>query len=203
MTAQPGAEPGTKMPAATKASRVAPGANAPATRDGWRAAVPELVITAALMLATCLAVYGYAGTGAAVLAVIAWTVTLLVLVRWLVPATGAPLAQHEQWRAAGRTSFTGFWRQRGLLIDATASMPSYDAELRPALQHLLAARLAERHDINLYQDPAAAKRLLLRGAHEDQLWFWLDPTRTSETTQHVRGIPPRTLAAIIDRLERL
>jgi hypothetical protein len=179
--------------------------------DGWRGCVPELVITAVLILATSAAVYGYAGGRAAVLTLIIWAAVLLVLLRGLVTATAAPAPQEQTWRATGRTSFTGFWRKRGVLASATASMVSYDAELRPTLQHLLAARLAERHDVNLYQDPAAAQRLLLhgtgrssfRGDRDDQLWYWLDPSRSAETRQQLRGIPPRTLAAIIDRLERL
>jgi hypothetical protein len=183
--------------------------NRPAeTADGWRACVPELTLTAALVLVTSAAVYGYAGAGAAVLTLTIWAVVLLVLARGLVTGAGAPLLAHrETWRGAGRTSFTGFWRKRGVLANATASMASYDAELRPILQHLLAARLAERHDVNLYQDPATARQLLLGGAtrsrREDQLWRWLDPARPAEARQQVRGIPPRTLAAIIDRLERL
>jgi hypothetical protein len=134
-------------------------------------------------------------------------VLVLVLARGLVAAPVPVLLPEQTWRGAGRTSFTGFWRKRGLLANATASMVSYDAELRPTLQHLLAARLAERHDVNLYQDPSAARRLLLPGAtgsgRDDRLWSWLDPSRPAETRQQVRGIPPRTLAAIIDRLERL
>lgn len=178
-----------------------------ASADGWRGSVPELMVTVVLILATSAAVYGYAGVGAAVVTLIGWAVVVLVLLRGLVTTTGALLVQHQDtWRAAGRTSFTGFWRKHGMLANATASMMSYDAELRPTLQHLLAARLAERHDVNLYQDPAAARRLLLRGSHggrDDQLWYWLDPARPADTRPHVKGIPPRTLAAIIDRLERL
>jgi hypothetical protein len=175
--------------------------------DGWRGCVPELTVTVALVLATSAAVYGYAGAGAAVLTLIIWAAVLLVLARGLVTAA-APLSMPEEtWRGAGRTSFTGFWRKRGVLANATASMVSYDAELRPTLQHLLAARLAERHNVNLYTDPSAARRLLFgsatRGGGDEQLWRWLDPSRPAETRQHVRGIPPRTLAAIIDRLERL
>jgi hypothetical protein len=178
-----------------------------ATADGWRGCVPELTVTAALVLVTSAAVYGYAGAGAAVLTLIIWAAVLLVLARGLVTAAAPLLLTEETWRDAGRTSFTGFWRKRGLLANATASMVSYDAELRPTLQHLLAARLAERHDVNLYTDPSAARRLLFGAAtgsgRDDQLWRWLDPSRPAETRQQVRGIPPRTLAAIIDRLERL
>ena len=173
--------------------------------------MPELGVTAALILATSAAVFGYAGAGAAVLTLIIWAAVLLVLLRGLVAAAAAPLLRSRTWRTTGRTSFTGFWRKRASLSSATASMVSYDAEVRPFLQHLLAARLAERHDVNLYTDPAAARRLLLhgtgpgaiRGRRDDQLWYWLDPARPAETGQQARGIPPRTLAAIIDLLERL
>jgi hypothetical protein len=175
--------------------------------DGWRGCVPELAVAAALILATSAAVYGYAGGGAAVFTLIIWAVVVLVLARGLVTAAAPLQLQEQTWRGTGRTSFTGFWRKRGLLANATASMVSYDAELRPALQHLLAARLAERYDVNLYQDPSAARRLLLpgdtRSGRDDRLWYWLDPSRPAETRQQARGIPPRTLAAIIDRLERL
>jgi len=183
-----------------------------ATADGWRGSVPELTVTVVLILATSAAVYGYAGAGAAVATLIVWAVVVLVLLRGLVTTTASPLVQHQDtWQTTGRSSFTGFWRKHGILTNATASMMSYDAELRPTLQHLLAARLAERHDVNLYQDPLAARRLLLpgtarvgtHGGRDDQLWYWLDPTRPAETRPHVKGIPPRTLAAIIDRLERL
>ena len=179
-----------------------------ATADGWRGCLPELTVTAVLILTISTVVYGYAGTGAAVLALIIWAVALLVLLRGLVPTAVAPLPQQRAWRARGSTSFTGFWRKRASVSSAVASMASYDAELRPTLQHLLAARLAERHDVNLYTDPAAARRLLLHDAghgtsRDDQLWYWLDPSRPAETRQTIRGIPPRALAVIIDRLERL
>ena len=183
------------------------GDRAVASADGWRSCVPELAVAAALILATSAAVYGYAGGGAAVLTLIISAVVVLALARGLVTAAAPLLLQEQTWRGSGRTSFTGFWRKRGLVANATASMVSYDAELRPTLQHLLAARLAERYDVNLYQDPSAARRLLLpgatRGERDDRLWYWLDPSRPAETRQQVRGIPPRTLAAIIDRLERL
>ncbi|MBO0823007.1 MAG: hypothetical protein J2P27_03990 [Actinobacteria bacterium] len=179
-----------------------------ANAGGWRGCVPELMVTVVLILATSGAVYGYEGTGAAILTLIIWAVVLLVLLRgFATPAAAPPLRQEETWRAGARTSFTGFWRKGVSLADASASMVSYDRELRPTLQHLLAARLAERHDINLYQDPSAARRLLMqgttRGRSDDRLWYWLDPSRPAETRQQVRGIPPKTLAALIDRLERL
>jgi hypothetical protein len=172
--------------------------------DGWRGSLPELVITFVLVFGTCIAVYGYLGAGAAAIALVVWAAAVLILLRFGLPAT--PMSQvrlHENWQQTGRATFLGFWRKRGMVRDATASMTSYDFELRTTLQHLLAATLSERHGISLYADPDRARRLLLRTEREQELWYWLDPSRPASTREGRHGIPPRTLAAIIDRLERL
>jgi hypothetical protein len=185
----------------------APGAGVPPDRrgpaEGWLACVPELTICAILVLATSLAAYAYAGVGIAVLALAGWAVVSIAFLRTLVPVAPEPLTEQSSWQGEGRSSFLGFWRKRSILRDATTSMISYDTELRPSLQHLLAARLAERHGVSLYADPVAARRLVLHGPRDDALWFWLDPLRPAETEQRRAGIPPRTLAAVLDRLERL
>ena len=179
-----------------------PGQQQPA--NGWRDSLPELAIAVALVAVVCGAIYLYAGAGTAVLALTGCAVVLVVALRAVIPATSALApGQQQPWRANVPGSFTRFWRKRGILTDATRSMSSYDAELRPTLQHLLAARLAERHNLSLYHDPAAARRLLLPRSHQDGLWFWLDPARPAETQHNRPGIPLGTLAAIIDRLERL
>jgi hypothetical protein len=193
----PTRQPGT---AATSGPREAAG---PARRTaGWRASLPELLIALVLVVATTGTAYFYSGPAAAAVTLTGWTVAILALLRFLVPTTPRPLLDPQEWRTAGQGSFIGFWRKRGVLSDATSAMASYDYELRPVLQHLLAARLAERHGVNLYRDPAAARRLLLAGRRDEQLWFWLDPERPAEAARQP-GIPPRTLAVIIDRLERL
>lgn len=193
--------PGRPMPANRRARASERSQSVP---DGWRSSIPEMVVTCLLVLATCAGVYGYAGTGAAVLALGVWSVIILVLLRLVLPVSPEPeMAPMERWQHTVRSTFLGFWRKRGALADGIANLASYDAELRATLQHLLAARLAERHGISLYADPEAARRLLLRSEREQQLWFWLDPRRPAETRQGNRGIPAPTLAAIIDRLERL
>lgn len=171
---------------------------------GWRACFPELAIAAVLIGATTAAVYGYAGRGAAGLVLAGWAVASLLVLRFLVPpSTMATPIEYGEGRSEGAaSSFIGFWRKRSTLVDGSASMASYDVQLGETLQHLLAARLAERHGINLYADPEAARRTAL-GEHDNELWYWLDPRRARTTDQTKRGIPPRTLAAIIDRLERL
>ena len=180
-------------------------AQAPGSQAGgrWQECLPELGAASFLVLSTSLAAYAYAGLGTAVLVAGGWAVAALAAVLALIPVGSKPLAQPDQRSVRARSSFLGFWRKRSVLHDATASMTAYDADLRPTLQHLLAARLAEKHGVSLHADPAAARRLLLPGRADQALWFWLDPLRPAETGNAKRGIPPRTLAAIFDRLERL
>jgi hypothetical protein len=174
-----------------------------ASRHGWAACVPELVAAAFLIVTSCLGVYLYGGLGLATYTAAAWGVLCIIMLPVLLPTASVQLIEQERWHGQSRTSFLGFWRKRSQMQDATRSLVVYDADLRPALQHLLAARLAERHGVNLYADPAAARRLLEAGSHGSSLWAWLDPQRPAATDQREPGIPPRTLTAIIDRLERL
>jgi hypothetical protein len=172
--------------------------------DGWRGSAPELVIIGILVVATCTVVYGYLGPGAAAIALVVWAAALLIMLRIGLPGTPLPQVRpDESFQHVGRASFLGFWRKRGMIRDATESMTSYDFELRGTLQHLLAARLSERHGISLYADPDRARRVMLRTEREQELWYWLDPSRPASTREGRHGIPPRTLAAIIDRLEKL
>jgi hypothetical protein len=175
----------------------------PATAGSWRASAPELAAAAFFVLATGLAAYAFAGPEVAVAVVAGCAAAAIAYLRMLAPAVDPSESGQAlpYWHAT--SSFLGVWRKRAALQDATARMTSYDAELRPTLQHLLAARLAQQHGVNLYADPAAARRLLLPGPRDDALWFWLDPGRQAETDPERRGIPLRSLAAILDRLERL
>ncbi len=102
------------------------------------------------------------------------------------------------------STFTGSWRRQSRLADAQAARTAYEAGLRPQLEHLLASRLAERRGISLYDDPAGARDAFTGGQPGyDGLWTWLDPARPTVTDTDQPGIPFRTLARIIDRLERL
>ena len=62
-----------------------------------------------------------------------------------------------------------------MVHSSIASRGFYTGELRPVLEHLLAARLAERHGVHLYQDPDAARRLLCRRPRDADLWRWIEP----------------------------
>ena len=171
---------------------------------GWRTVRAELLITATMVIATAVASYCYAGETAGFATVAIWAVVILILLRILLPVTKAEaVSQDESWQVRTQGSYLGFWRKRGVLVDASTNMRSYDTDLRPTLQHLLAARLAERHGVSLYADPEAARRLLLDGEPDDKLWYWLDPERLAEQRSMRQGIPQRTLTAIVERLEQL
>jgi hypothetical protein len=171
---------------------------------GWRSAVPEICIAAAVTAVAGVAGYAAAGLPGSVLVVTIAAVAALVVLRILAPP---PTAVHrvDQLRdtEAIPVTFSGYWRKRAGLVDGTKSMTVYDAQLRGTLQHLLSARLAERHGISLHDDPAAARRLLCPRRRDDGLWYWVDPARPPATTGRQSGIPPRTLARLIDRLEQL
>jgi len=176
---------------------------APPAADGWAAAAPEIGIAAVLVAAAAGAGFVAAGLAGAAVVVLGAAVIALVLMRALTPLDAAPGDVHVTDAEAITTTFTGYWRKRTGLVDGTQSMTAYDAELRGTLQHLLAARLAEHHGISLSDDPGAARRLLCPRPRDDALWYWVDPARPPVTTGKDPGIPPRTLARLIDRLEQL
>jgi hypothetical protein len=171
---------------------------------GWRSAVPEICIAAAVTAVAGVAGYAAAGLPGSVLVVTIAAVAALVVLRILAPP---PTAGHHDGQLpdteAIPVTFSGYWRKRAGLVDGTKSMTVYDTELRGTLQHLLSARLAERHGVSLHDDPAAARRLLCPRPRDDGLWYWVDPARPPATTGTKSGIPPRTLARLIDRLEQL
>ncbi len=171
--------------------------------DGWRAAVPEICVAAVLVALAGAAGFVAAGLAGAAVVVLGAAVAALVVMRAITPLGVAPGGVHITDAEAVPATFTGYWRKRAGLVDGTQSMTAYDAELRGALQHLLAARLADRYGISLSDDPGAARRLLCPRPRDDALWYWVDPARPPVTTGKEPGIPPRTMARLIDRLEQL
>jgi hypothetical protein len=173
------------------------------TGDGWRAAVPEIIIAAIVVAVAAVAGYAAAGLAGTAVIVTCAAVASLVVLRVLAPAPAAHGDGQLSDNEAIPVTFTGYWRKRAGLVDGTQSMTAYDAELRGTLQRLLAARLAERHGISLHDDPDGARRLLCATPRDDRLWYWVDPARPPAPPGKQAGIPPRTLARLIDRLERL
>ncbi len=190
-------------PGSPPASGSAPAAAGPG-RPGWRAARPELIILAILVVVLCAAAFAFAGPGGTALTLIITAVAALLALRVLAQPPDVVPPPEDTRTGAALGSFTGFYRKRGELTDGTASLASYDVGLRLTLERLLAARLSERHGVSLYQEPEYARQLLCPGRRDDALWFWIDPARPPMPADGSRsGIPPRTLATLIDRLERL
>ena len=195
----------------------APGAPGPAgTSPGsvtiWRAAMPEIIIAAVAVAATAAAGYAGGGRGAfAVVAIGAGVISLIVLRSLIRPLSLASSPEDASGPdpavpAPVLSTFSRQWRRRSRLADAQASMTAYEAGLRGQLENLLASRLAERHGISLYDDPAAARRTFAgESASYDSLWPWIDPARPKPADQprDQPGIPYRTLARLLDRLEQL
>jgi hypothetical protein len=186
---------------------IPPGQDGPETGgmvSPWRGTAPEL-LTAAVAVAIAV-VAGYAVAGWAGLAVVAVATAAgaIVLVRALLPQLTPDTAKKAPEKPRART-LTGYSHRRFVVHNAMTSENYYNSELRPVLEHLLAARLAERHGVHLYQDPDAARRLLCRNPRDAGLWRWIDPRLRPQSRDgsERHGIPRRTLARLIDRLESL
>jgi hypothetical protein len=186
--------------------RGAGGGGADGTVSPWRGTRPELVIAAVLVTVAAVAGYATAGwAGLSVVAIVAAAIAVLVL-RALLPQLTPDQAKKAREKPTART-LSGYSHRRFVVQTAMSSRGFYDGELRPVLEHLLAARLAERHGVHLYQDPAAARAVLCRDSRDADLWDWVDPATRPETAPRGApeqpGIPRRTLARLIDRLEKL
>ena len=66
--------------------------------------------------------------------------------------------------------------------------------------------MADGHGVNLYTEPEAARKAFCRTRADESLWPWIDPAQALSTDDRHRqrqGIPRRTLARLITRLEQL
>jgi hypothetical protein len=93
-----------------------------------------------------------------------------------------------------RAPALGEWRRivaKTLADDGEAHL---DTVMRPQLQRLFAARLAERHGVAMYRNAQRARALV--GA---DLWPWIDP----EAPAPQPTLPEPVLRSLLDRLEAL
>jgi hypothetical protein len=164
----------------------------------------------------------WAAIGGALLAmtaVVGLSAWLVLGTLWLGLALGAcvaAVALAAWYTVSGRTiGMNGDVRERvlerhyigvawyGSMLRTTAERGGYERGLRRELTRLAAARLAERHGVNLYRAPQAAARLI-----GTDLWPLVDPAMlTSAGSGHPGGRPPevpiRAVAELIERLERM
>jgi hypothetical protein len=175
--------------------------------SSWRAARPELVVISIAVVACAIAAYAVAGGPATVLVLVVFSAVALAVLSLLLPPGERPPASPEapENRATPSASFINYWRMRRGLTDAMSSTAAYRAGLGPNLEHVLAARLSERHGVSLYHQPEAARDILCANAKDADLWPWVDPARPTNGVLDGDGpgIPPRTLARLVQRLEQL
>ncbi|GAA0289644.1 hypothetical protein GCM10010302_30030 [Streptomyces polychromogenes] len=131
-----------------------------------------------------------AATGAALITVVA-----LALGRYAAGGAAQDTGPRGPTRVPGsRAPALGRWRRT--VADALADDGGEHLRtvMRPQLQRLFAARLAERHGVALYRNPDRARALV-----GTDLWPWIDPGSPAPGPT----LPEAVLRALLDRLEAL
>jgi hypothetical protein len=175
------------------------------TDNPWRGAGPELFIAAVAVAATGIAAIAVAGWPGLVVVAAGTAALSVVVVRGLSPRSARQTVRTAATKPTARP-ISGYAQRRFVVSSGIANSGFYEAELRPALEHLLAARLAQRHGVNLYTEPDKARQAFCRTRADEALWHWVDPARARPADQRdspSTGIPRRTLARLVDRLEHL
>jgi hypothetical protein len=176
-----------------------------AGRRRWREAIPELVIAGIAVAVAALAGGAVAGWPGVATVAIATAALGLVMLRALVPRSAAQAVRLARDKQVTR-AIAGYTQRRFIVSSSVDTRAFYESDLRPVLEHLLAARLAEHHGVNLYTDPAAARAVFCRDRGDEILWSWVDPAQAPsgpERDMQTHGIPRRTLARLVNRLEQL
>jgi hypothetical protein len=182
-----------------------PASDAAPAGSGWRDAAPELLIAAVTVVVAALAGAAVSGWPGVVVVAAAATVLALIVARGVIPKSAAPAYRRAKEKQQARAIF-GYAQRRFVVATSLTSRPLYESDLRPVLEHILAARLADSHAVNLYTEPEAARRAFCRTRADEPLWPWIDPAQalnTDDRQRQRRGIPRQTLARLITRLEQL
>jgi len=171
----------------------------------WREAAPELTIAAIAVTAAALAGAAVSGWPGVVTVAAAASVLALMVLRALLPGSAAQTVRRAKDKPQAR-AISGYAHRRFTVSTSVTSRPTYESDMRPVLEHILAARLADSRGVNLYTEPAEAKAAFCRGLADEALWQWIDPKQAlnaSDRAGQRHGIPRRTLARLITRLEQL
>jgi hypothetical protein len=177
----------------------------PAATGRWAAARPELAVAGIAVTVAALAGAALSGWPGVVTVAVATSVIALLVLRTLIPRSAGQSVRIARDKQVARSIF-GYAQRRFVVEASVANRPLYESDLRPVLEHILAARLSESRGINLYTDPAEARSAFCRTRADEALWPWIDPAQAlsaDERVAHRHGIPSRTLARLIDRLEQL
>jgi len=189
----------------TRPTRPGGGSVPAAAGSRWREAVPELIIAAIAVVAAAFAGAAVSGWPGVVVVAAAATVLALVVLRGTLPRSSAQASRRAKAKQPTRSIF-GYGQRRFIVATSFTSRALYESDLRPVLEHILAARLADGHGVNLYTEPEAARRAFARTRADEALWPWIDPAQALNPDDRHRprqGIPRRALARLITRLEQL
>jgi hypothetical protein len=171
----------------------------------WRSARPELAIAAVAVTVAALAAGAVAGWPGVVVVAVATTVIAVLLLRGVIPRSAAQTLRQRRDKQRARP-ISGYAQRKYVVATSLQSRPMYESDLRPVLEHILAARLAENHAVNLYTEPDKARQAFCQRSGDESLWPWIDPRQTlaeGERPGNSHGIPSRTLSRLITRLEQL
>jgi len=140
----------------------------------------------------------------------------LIIALTTVPRGGRELPARRPASRWGSLRWPWFWRRQVPAPPVqTADFPSYakissdlgwapvsqwhyDHGVRPLLARLVTMALAEHHRVDVAADPARARQLV-----GEEIWPLVDPFRPPSLDSKAPGADLRTLARIVDRLERL
>ncbi|HET9061433.1 MAG TPA: hypothetical protein VFN61_16070 [Acidimicrobiales bacterium] len=163
----------------------------------------DLIVATVFVATTVAAGSRLAGVPGCYLAATGLSLVGLMLIAILLLQARPPRRSTKPRRVRQDTTWApAYWRLRTQLKDGTVSGTAYQYGLRPELEHLLAARLSERHGVNLYLDPLAAKDLFCSRRGDNRLWHWIAPDDTDAASR--RGaIPRRVLKHLVSKLENL
>jgi hypothetical protein len=181
------------------------GADHPADGAGWRAATPELILAGVTVAVVAIAAGATSGWPGVVVVALGAAVLALVLARVALPRSSGQFFRRAKDKQQARAIF-GYSQRRFIVATSVTSGPLYESELRPVLEHILAARLAEKHGVNLYTEPDRARLVFCRTRADADLWQWIDPAQAASPEQRSRlrhGIPRRALDRLITRMEQL
>ncbi|MER8114761.1 hypothetical protein [Streptomyces sp. NPDC094031] len=152
--------------------------------------VLSAVAVAAEVLLTLADGAAAAGTGLALIVALA-----LVLGRYAAGGGAQDSDHRKRVRLLGsHAPALGGWRRIVAKTLADDSEAHLRTVMRPQLQRLFAARLAERHGVLMHRDPRRARALV--GA---ELWPWIDPGANAPRPT----LPEPVLRSLLDRLEAL
>jgi hypothetical protein len=141
--------------------------------------------------------YLLAGTLGAVVAGVGVWVAVVLVFGARVPGGLRRRARPQRLASQADAAFPTYRRFLSLVGWAQRSPRHYDHAVRPSLQMLAAARVAERRGLDLYDESGAVAALF----GDD--WELLDPARPARADSRPPGVPLDRLQRMVARLEDL